>query len=62
MRAATALIRTSVLLEMGIRGGPQPHEMIPIGCLLGDVLEVAGTCLLYTSSWSGRFEQYRRRT
>jgi hypothetical protein len=45
MRAATALIRTSVLLEMGIRGGPQPHEMIPIGCLLGDVLEVAGTDL-----------------
>lgn len=41
-RAPTAFIRTSVLLEMGIRGGAQPQEMMPIGCLLGDVLEAAG--------------------
>ena len=45
-RHPTALIRTSVLLEMGIRGGPHPHELVPIGCLLGDVLESAGTDLI----------------
>ncbi len=41
----TALIRTSVLLEMGVRGGPHPHQVLPIGCLLGDVLVAAGTDL-----------------
>jgi hypothetical protein len=44
-REPTALIRTSVLLEMGVRGGPHPHERMPIGSLLGDVLEAAGTDL-----------------
>jgi len=41
----TALINTSVLLEMGVRGGPHPHEAAPIGCLLGDLLMDAGTDL-----------------
>jgi hypothetical protein len=45
IRQPTALIRTCVLLEMGVRGGPHPHELVPIGCLLGDVLESAGTDL-----------------
>ncbi|MGH3851545.1 MAG: nucleotidyl transferase AbiEii/AbiGii toxin family protein, partial [Pseudonocardiaceae bacterium] len=44
-RESTPLIRTSVLLEMGIRGGPHPHETLPIGCLLGDALTGAGTDL-----------------
>ena len=44
-RKPTALIRTSVLLEIGVRGGPHPHERVPIGSLLGDVLEAAGTDL-----------------
>jgi len=44
-RAPTALIRTSVLLEMGVRGGPDPHALVPIHSLLGDVLEAAGTDL-----------------
>lgn len=44
-RGATPLIRTSVLLEMGVRGGPHPHETLPIGCLLGDALAGAGTDL-----------------
>lgn len=41
-RKPTALIRTSVLLEMGVRGGPHPHTSVPISCLLGDALEAAG--------------------
>ena len=41
----TTLINTTVLLEMGVRGGPQPHESVAIGCLLGDVLESAGTAI-----------------
>ena len=44
-REPTALIPTSVLLEMGTRGGPHPHESVPISSLLGDVLEAAGTDL-----------------
>ncbi|MBI2708571.1 MAG: nucleotidyl transferase AbiEii/AbiGii toxin family protein [Actinobacteria bacterium] len=44
-REPTALIATSVLLEMGVRGGPQPHERVVIGCLLGDALGAAGTDL-----------------
>jgi hypothetical protein len=44
-REPTALIRTSVLLEMGVRGGPHPHGLVPISSLLGDVLEAAGTDL-----------------
>ena len=44
-REPTALIRTSVLLEMGVRGGPHPHSPVPISSLLGDVLEAAGTDL-----------------
>lgn len=45
LRRPTRLIRTSVLLEMGVRGGPHPHEIIAIGCLLGDALAAAGTDL-----------------
>lgn len=44
-REATTLVRTSVLLEMGVRGGQHPHELIPLSCLLGDALETAGTDL-----------------
>ena len=44
-REPTALIRTSVLLEMGVRGGSHPHSPVPISSLLGDVLEAAGTDL-----------------
>ena len=44
-REATPLIRTSVLLEMGVRGGSHPHESLPIGSLLGDALADAGTDL-----------------
>lgn len=44
-RAATALIQTRVLLEMGIRGGHHPHEPVAIGSLLGTALEDAGTTL-----------------
>ncbi len=41
-REPTALIRTSVLLEMGVRGGTHFHEPVPISSLLGDTLEAAG--------------------
>ncbi|MGH2696612.1 MAG: nucleotidyl transferase AbiEii/AbiGii toxin family protein [Actinomycetota bacterium] len=42
-REPTALIATSVLLEMGVRGGSHPHEDVVIGCLLRDTLDAAGT-------------------
>jgi hypothetical protein len=41
----TDVVATSVLLEMGVRGGPNPHERVPIGSLLGNVLEAAGSNL-----------------
>lgn len=44
-REPTALIATTVLLEMGVRGGSHPHEPVPIGSLLGDVLHDAETDL-----------------
>jgi hypothetical protein len=44
-REPTALIRTSVLLEMGVRGGAHPHTQVPISSLLGDALVAAGTDL-----------------
>jgi len=44
-RPPTDLIGTSVLLEMGVRGGSHPHEPVFIGSLLGDVLSDAGTDL-----------------
>jgi hypothetical protein len=44
-RDSTALIRTSLLLEMGVRGGDQPRETVMIGCLLGDALGAAATDL-----------------
>ena len=44
-REPIPLIRTRVLLEMGVRGGPHPHETLPIGSLLGDALAGAGTDL-----------------
>ena len=42
---ATPAIATSVLLEMGVRGGPNPHEQVPIGSLLGNTMEAAGADL-----------------
>ena len=45
IRKATPMIRTSVLLEMGVRGGPHPHERVPINSLLGDALATRGTDL-----------------
>jgi hypothetical protein len=39
----TDAVAANVLLEMGVRGGPNPHERVPIGSLLGDTLEAAGT-------------------
>lgn len=42
-REATKLVRTTVLLEMGVRGGQHPHESVPIRCLLGDILDANGT-------------------
>lgn len=42
IRPQTNLIQTRVLLEMGIRGGPHPHELHQVGSLLGDVLEREG--------------------
>jgi hypothetical protein len=44
-RDSTALVRTSVLLEMGVRGGEQPRDTVMIGCLLGDALDTAGADL-----------------
>lgn len=44
-RAPTSLIATSVLLEMGVRGGSHPHAPVAIGSLLGDALRDAGTDL-----------------
>lgn len=44
-REPTPLIATSVLLEMGVRGGSHPHEHVAIGCLLGEALGAAGTDL-----------------
>lgn len=41
-REATSLIATSVLLEMGIRGGPHPSQSASIGSLLGDALNEEG--------------------
>jgi Nucleotidyl transferase AbiEii toxin, Type IV TA system len=38
----TDVVATSVLLEMGVRGGPNPHGQVLIGSLLGNVLEAAG--------------------
>lgn len=40
-REATALIDTRVLLEMGIRGGHHPRELVTIASLLGNALEEA---------------------
>lgn len=42
-RAPTQLVRTTVLLEMGVRGGDHPSNVVPVGCLLGDTLAQAGT-------------------
>jgi hypothetical protein len=48
----TDVVATSVLLEMGVRGGPNPHEQVPIGSLLGNVLEAAGADLgQYDDLW-----------
>ena len=42
LRPATDLISTSVLLEMGIRGGDHPNEVRPVGSLIGDRLAASG--------------------
>jgi Nucleotidyl transferase AbiEii toxin, Type IV TA system len=42
---STEAVATSVLLEMGVRGGPNPRERVRIGSLLGNMLEAAGTDL-----------------
>lgn len=39
---STEAVPTSVLLEMGVRGGPNPHERMSIGSLLGSALGAAG--------------------
>ena len=44
-RQPGAGVGPEILLEMGVRGGPQPSERLPIGCLLGDLLQDAGTSL-----------------
>ncbi len=44
-RDATAVVDTSVLLELGVRGGHHPHESVPISGLLADALETVGTDL-----------------
>ena len=44
-REATTLIETRVLLEMGVRGGPEPHQAAAISSLLGATLAEAGTDL-----------------
>ena len=44
-RKRTALIATSVLLEMGVRRGRHPHERVAIGSLLGEALAAAGNDL-----------------
>lgn len=44
-RGPSALFRTGVLLEMGVRGGSHPHALVPISCLLGNVVQAAGTDL-----------------
>jgi hypothetical protein len=38
-------VGSEILLEMGIRGGPQPSQWLSVGCLLGDLLRGAGTSL-----------------
>ena len=42
---ATDTVATSVLLEMGVRGGPNPRGRVRIGSSLGSALELAGTDL-----------------
>jgi hypothetical protein len=39
---STETIATTVLLEMGVRGGPNPAERVEIGSLLGNALQIAG--------------------
>jgi hypothetical protein len=41
-RAEAEGISPGVLLEMGIRGGDQPSELMAAGCLLADVMTQAG--------------------
>jgi len=41
-RPATEVVRTRVLLEMGVRGDDFPTDSVAIGCLLGDALLTAG--------------------
>ena len=41
-RKGNGAIRPGVMLEAGIRGGPQPCERLSVGCLLSDVLQQGG--------------------
>jgi hypothetical protein len=38
----SGLLLPDVMVEAGIRGGPQPCERLPVGSILGDVLQEAG--------------------
>ncbi|MBO0815223.1 MAG: nucleotidyl transferase AbiEii/AbiGii toxin family protein [Actinobacteria bacterium] len=38
----SGLLLPDVMVEAGIRGGPQPCERLPVGCILGDTLQEAG--------------------
>lgn len=38
-------MRDNVLLEMGVRGGPEPSDRVSVTCLLGDALGDAGVNL-----------------
>jgi Nucleotidyl transferase AbiEii toxin, Type IV TA system len=42
---ATEAVATSVLLEMGVRGGPNPRDCVRIGSFIGSALETAGADL-----------------
>lgn len=42
-RMGNSAIETSVLLEMGVRGGPEPSEHVEMRMLLADALVAAGT-------------------
>lgn len=41
-RPGLAGVKPGVLLEMGVRGGEQPHKELAAGCLLSDILMQAG--------------------
>lgn len=42
---STELIKASVLLEMGVRGDPEPHEKVSIGSILREILIAEGASI-----------------